>query len=133
MDRSIESHPVRLIPKHPPGRTTRKARGFEAEIAQRHAEGYSFASIRMMLADLGVHVSRATVQREIARLAFHRTPTVGLATTVIAAPATPETDLKQIAPPTRSLSGKNVAEEFVKQHISNPLVRNRSHHEDSRH
>ncbi len=58
---------MRLDPKHPPGRTNRKARAYQSEIARLRAEGYTCDAIRVALADSGVHVSRSTVQREAAR------------------------------------------------------------------
>lgn len=60
--------PVALKPRHGPGRVTRKARAFDAEIARLHSEGYTLNSIREALADAGVIVSTSTVQREVARL-----------------------------------------------------------------
>jgi hypothetical protein len=58
---------TRLTPKHPPGRSSRKARAFEAEISRLYAEGYSCEAIRVALADAGVCVSASTVWREVAR------------------------------------------------------------------
>lgn len=136
---------MQLTPKHPPGRTNRKAREFEAQIGQWHAAGYSFASIRLILADAGVMVSRATVQREIARLAAKRTRPVAVHTPMAIEQAPVRLDaadaLTAHAPhgthpsilPTpsafpkahtsRPLRGKAIADEFVRQHITNPLLR----------
>lgn len=126
---------MKLAPKHPPGRRTRKARVFEAEIRQLRAEGYTFESIRAALADAGVQVSRSTVQREAAREALDvaaegqhgaarnaDTPTKRRPTEPAPAPARAE-----------PLSGKDIAEAFVRSRITNPLIRNRSTDEDSRH
>ena len=60
---------MKLAPKDPPGRSTRRARGFAAEIGQLRAQGYTFEAIREALAEAGVKVSKSTVQREMARLA----------------------------------------------------------------
>jgi hypothetical protein len=126
---------MKLAPKHPPGRRTRKARAFEAEIRQLRGEGYTFEAIRAALADAGVHVSRSTVQREADRQAFDGaaggeegatrnayTPTKRRPSATALAQARAE-----------PLSGKDIAEAFVRNRITNPLIRNRSTDEDSRH
>ena len=126
---------MKLAPKHPPGRQTRKARAFEAEIQQLRAEGYTFEAIRAALADAGVQVSRSTVQREAAKQALDAvaggedgtarnadTPTKRQRSVTAFGPARAE-----------PLSGKDIAEAFVRNRINNPLVRNRSTDEDSRH
>ncbi|MGN6827997.1 helix-turn-helix domain-containing protein [Paucibacter sp. M5-1] len=58
---------LKLMPGEPPGRATRKARQFEAEIARLRAEGYTLAAIRRSLAAAGVEVSLATIRRELKR------------------------------------------------------------------
>jgi hypothetical protein len=126
---------MKLAPKHPPGRRTRKARAFEAEIRQLRAEGYTFESIRTALADAGVHVSRSTVQREAARQAHD-----AAAEADDGAARNTDMPMKRRPPrpalaPARAepLSGKDIAEAFVRNRITNPLIRNRSPDEDSRH
>jgi hypothetical protein len=57
-----------LNPANPPGRQTRKARAFEADIRQLRAQGYTFQAIKETLARSGVLVSKSTVQREAGRL-----------------------------------------------------------------
>jgi len=52
-----------LVPPHPPGRLTRKARAFQAKIAQLRPQGYTLESIRQALAAAGIHVSLSTVGR----------------------------------------------------------------------
>lgn len=56
-----------LIPPHPPGRLTRKARAFETDIAQLRSQGYTLESIRQALAAAGIQVSLSTVWREASR------------------------------------------------------------------
>ena len=126
---------MKLAPKHPPGRRTRKARAFEAEIRQLRAEGYTFEAIRAALADAGVLVSRSTVQREAARQALD-----AATESEDGAACTADTPTKRRSPvptlaPARAepLSGKDIAEAFVRKRITNPLIRNRSSDEDSRH
>ena len=58
---------LKLVPRRPPGRSSRKARAFAGEIRRLRAEGYSFEVIREALADAGVIVSKSTVHREAAR------------------------------------------------------------------
>ena len=130
---------MKLVPKEPPGRSTRKARGFASDMRELRAQGYTFEAIREALAAAGVHVSNATVQREVARLAkdpatalaahsAHRpghelqsavstTETPGFRPPPLASPDSPaEVDLR---------SGKEVAEAFTSSRITNPLVRAR--------
>jgi hypothetical protein len=64
---SGECDPLRLTPRQPPGRISRKARAYTAEVVRLHDLGYSLDAIRDALADAGVKVSRSTVQREVAR------------------------------------------------------------------
>ena len=63
---------IKLVPNEAPGRSSRKARRFATEMRALRAQGYNFEAIRLALASSGVHVSNATVQREVARriLAF---------------------------------------------------------------
>ena len=74
-DRASDGHPVpgapwsgggdmRLAPRQPPGRKTRKARAYASEILRLREAGYSFNAIQEALADVGVKVSRSTVFRE---------------------------------------------------------------------
>ncbi|MGS5087075.1 hypothetical protein ACVC7V_11250 [Hydrogenophaga sp. A37] len=130
---------MKLVPKEPPGRSTRKARGFAPDMRELRAQGYTFEAIREALAAAGVHVSKATVQREVARLAKgsatavaassgfrsgHElqsaetmTGTPALRPPPLASPDSPaEVDLR---------SGKEVAEAFTSSRITNPLVRAR--------
>ena len=130
---------MKLVPKEPPGRSTRKARGFAPDMRELRAQGYTFEAIRGALAAAGVHVSNATVQREVARLAK------GSATAVPASSgarsghelqsAEPMTETPELRkPPLASRdspvdvdlrSGKEVAEAFTSSRITNPLVRAR--------
>jgi hypothetical protein len=125
---------MRLIPTHPPGRSTRKARDFETEIVQLREQGYTLEAIRNALADAGVHVTISTVRREANRAAASqrvipapdapatsaRAPSPSSAATkgVPTAPVTP-----QVLPERRS--GKDVAEVFMRNRITNPLVRSK--------
>lgn len=61
---SAGSGELRLKPRLPPGRTTRKARAYAVEIRRLHELGYTLDAIREALADVGVNVSRSTVWRE---------------------------------------------------------------------
>ena len=58
---------MKLVPADPPGRSSRKARRFAQDMRELRDQGYTFEAIRMALAAVGVHVSNATVQREVAR------------------------------------------------------------------
>lgn len=72
----------RLVPRDAPGRSTRKARAFAAEIGRLHALDYTLEAIREALAGAGVSVSRSTVWREAAR---HRAPRPAKLGTVVRA------------------------------------------------
>lgn len=56
-----------LVPRGAPGRRTRKARAFAAEIGRLYALDYTLEAIREALADAGVSVSTSTVWREAVR------------------------------------------------------------------
>lgn len=135
---------MKLVPKEPPGRSTRKARGFAPDMRELRAQGYTFEAIREALAAAGVHVSNATVQREVARLAkgsataaaassgsrsghelqsaVPMTGTLVLPTPPMATPDSPtEVDLR---------SGKEIAEAFTSSRITNPLALARANAKD---
>jgi hypothetical protein len=61
--KAIAKQPAALTPETPPGRSTRKARGYTGEIAQLRAQGYSLEAIRLALAAAGIEVSLSTVCR----------------------------------------------------------------------
>ena len=83
------------------------------------AQGYTFESIRQALAAVGVHVSNATVQRELARVTPPRAAALpsAVARLIWAGGAPGE---RSAAEP---LTGKEIADAFTSQHISNPLLR----------
>lgn len=118
---------MKLAPKDPPGRSTRRARGFAADIRQLRAQGYTFEAIRQALDEAGVAVSKSTVQREMARQVSHLpASSVGVAEPTVPAPDSmpaPSTPAPAFAIDQRS--GKEIAEAFAKGRINNPLFRNR--------
>lgn len=140
---------MKLIPNEPPGRSTRKARAFAPEMRALRAQGYTFEAIRQALAAAGVHVSNATVQREVARVA--EGPATGAAAhcglgpghesqSALVATETPGFAMSQ---PTQPLppspdrpaevdlrSGREIAEAFASGRITNPLVRARLNPKD---
>lgn len=124
---------MKLAPKDPPGRSTRRARGFAADIWQLRAQGYTFDAIREALAEAGVTVSKSTVQREMARQTS-RPPasSVGVVEPTVTAPNS--RPAPSPAAPAFSLdqrSGKEIAEAFSKGRINNPLARARLKARDS--
>ena len=127
---------MKLEPKRPAGRPNRKALAFEAEIARLRSEGYPCEAIWKALLDAGLALSLSAVKREVARLGKR----TGVARR--SAPATAFTPLQAsafqtpVASPsstTSSPSGKDVAAAWMKDHITNPLVRARIAHESGRH
>jgi hypothetical protein len=120
-----------LVPTQPPGRATRKARAFAADIVQLRAQGYTLEAIRSALAAAGVCVSPSTVWREAKRTVPHpeARPTSsgmpdGLATLPLPA-STPAAAAAAPPVPFRGdrRSGKEIAEEFMRSQITNPLIR----------
>ena len=111
---------MNLVPVRPPGPNARKARAFSSEILQLRAQGYTFEAIREALAAAGIHVSNSTVQREVARAARQR-PTL--------APATASEPIKagavSTSVPPDWQSGRDVAEAYTRNRITNPFVRAR--------
>lgn len=129
---------MKLAPTGPPGRITRKARAFAAEILQLRDQGYTFEAIRAALADAGVHVSSSTVRREATKTAgrvsaMHvvrsaasnplssQTPAPQPESAPAPAPAraTQAMGARNVAKPER---GKETAEAFFSRHHSNPLL-----------
>lgn len=123
-----------LAPTGPPGRRTRKARAFTAEIRQLRDQGYTFEAIRAALAHAGVQVSSSTVRREATKGAArvcmsHAEPT---ATTTPRSPPPPGSQAGAVStaatagPGTAGLAnasrGKASAEAFFSRHHSNPLL-----------
>ncbi|WP_157539038.1 hypothetical protein [Hydrogenophaga flava] len=114
---------MKLVPADPPGRSSRKARHFAQDIRELRDQGYTFEAIRMALAAVGVHVSNATVQREVARAvkglgaASDGRPTTGPAPTPAASCMRTEADPR---------SGREIAEAFTATQNTNPLFRSRS-------
>jgi hypothetical protein len=124
---------MKLAPPGPPGRITRKAREFAAEILELRDQGYTFEAIRAALADAGVHVSSSTVRREAMKTARMVSATHAVRTAAsnplarqppgsqpepATAPATHAMGARSVAKPDR---GKEAAEAFFSRHHSNPL------------
>lgn len=128
---------TKLAPADPPGRRTRKARGYSTEIRQLRARGYTYEAIRAALAAVGVNVSNRTVQREAGK---NRDVDVG-STDAERAPlevnrsrrkpdspdGTGEAEPPQspAAQPVAHRRGKDVAEEFRRSQCVNPLIRSK--------
>lgn len=116
---------MKLAPKDPPGRSTRRARGYAADIGQLRAQGYTFEAIRQALDEAGVKVSKSTVQREMARLAS-TSSSGSVAVTEPSLPVSaPAAAPSPVAPSvlTDLRSGKEIAEAFGSSRINNPLFR----------
>ena len=128
---------MRLTPKHPPGRVNRKARAYEAEIIRLRSEGYTCEAIRAALAEIGVSVSLSTVQREAARYSKGRSLVVAKASSLVSNAALPATSAAPTHPASSPAgdprTGKEIAAAFVNGRYNNPLLRDRSKHESSRH
>jgi len=116
------------------GRITRKARDFEDEIVQLRAQGYTLEAIRQALAGACVQVSISTVRREANR---HAAPLPVAPAARAAAPgALPPLPSQGLAaavapaglvstPPPPERHGKETAEVFMRNRITNPLIRSK--------
>ena len=127
---------MKLVPMQPPGRITRKARNFEAEIVQLRAQGYTLVAIRRALAGAGVQVSISTVRREANRHAAPNPVAAASSNTPgVRPPSPPQASATSVAPAglviTAALpeqrSGKEIAEAFVRNQSTNPLIRAKEH------
>ena len=131
---------MHLTPTLPPGRANRKALAFCAEIQRLRSGGYSFEAIRLALRNVGVEVSRTTVKREAARRTTNASAQPAIAqpaaSTAIPAPCPPSKSAgtPPAAAPVRgdSRSGREIAEAFMKDRISNPFIRERMEDEARR-
>ncbi len=140
---------MKLVPTDPPGRSSRKAKRFAQDMRELRSQGYTFEAIRMALAAVGVHVSNATVQREVARVTkaassgqgaglgvrpdeLPSLPTqsqVSAAPQPTTAPQSPQSpQVASVEPDKRS--GKEIAEAFASSRITNPLARARLNAKD---
>lgn len=134
---------MKLVPTDPPGRSSRKAKRFAQDMRELRSQGYTFEAIRMALAAVGVHVSNATVQREVARAtkAASSAQGVGLGVRPDESPSFPTSQQVSAAPPPTTApqvssvepdmrSGKEIAEAFASSRITNPLARARLNAKD---
>ena len=118
---------MRLTPPAGPRRGYRKARSFHSEIAALRSEGYSCEQIRAALAAAGVVVSKSTMQREISSLSKRPEGRVPPRSTRAPDPVPMPSRLPQTATPSPTQipitkqRGKDIAEAFFKDRITNPL------------
>jgi septum formation inhibitor MinC len=150
--RTLDQHLTRnrtmkLVPTDPPGRSSRKAKRFAQDMRELRAQGYTFEAIRTALAAVGVHVSNATVQREVARAtkAASAAQVSGSGVRPDESPLAFTQQLASAPPPSTATprstqaasveqdmrSGKEIAEAFASSRITNPLARARLHAKDS--
>ncbi|MGY0193908.1 hypothetical protein ACWA7J_02415 [Leptothrix sp. BB-4] len=121
---------MELHPTRPPGRATRKALAYAAEIQRLHGAGHSLEAIRLALGSVGVVVSRSTVYREVVRvrranghpITSSVERRVSLMTSTTLAPVRPLPS--GLTSDTRS--GQAIAEAFMKGRITNPLLQERN-------
>lgn len=127
-----------IEPSEPTGRPNRKARGHLDDIAKLRQRGYSLEAIRRALANAGVAVSKSTVHRE-AKKALSRQATPARVpdeqNRSLTRPDSRDVHLARPANADRedhllvqrmlgaNCHGKDVAEAFMRNRISNPLLR----------
>lgn len=102
---------------------------YASEIGRLRALGYTLEAIREALAEVGIQVSKSTVQREASRQALPGQPLSRERPDSSSDLATGRAGPEPVAShPTASCpdgprSGKEIAEAFVRQRITNPLLR----------
>jgi len=133
-----------LLPTAPPGRTTRKARGFAAEIARLRTQGYTLDAIRQALIDAGIEVSISTVWREARRVdAQTHALAVAVPSPVMVPSRNSEGGLQPpasaaarqqsprlspavaLTPALALCSGKELADIFMSTQVTNPFFRSK--------
>ena len=117
---------MQLQPKRPPGRADRKAGAYASEIVRLRAEGYTYEAIREALAEVGIELSECALRREVRRHEKRTTRAdtdVGPTSTAPAAPplCVPR-PLTTGPPPSKSATGREIAEAFFNANPSNPLL-----------
>jgi hypothetical protein len=108
-----------LQPRCSPGHRSRKARAFAADIQSLRGQGYTLQAIREALADAGVAVSLSTVSREVKRGSSQRTPNLAEQPATLGSTGAPMASIELAS----QRHGKDIAEAFMHEHISNPLFR----------
>ena len=117
-----------------PGRVTRKAREYSQEIRRLRAEGCTFEAIRGALASAGIHVSKTTVIREATRPHDKDVQQIAApaASQLSGAPVRPQTAEDPNVPRSALVAqnascrtAREIAEEFVLTHPTNPLVKSK--------
>jgi hypothetical protein len=121
---------MELHPTRPPGRVTRKALAYAAEIQRLHGAGHSLEAIRLALGSVGVAVSRSTVYREVVRVRGAKVHPIAFPVERRMSPMT-STTVGPVRPLPSSLtsdtrSGQAIAEAFMKGRITNPLLQERN-------
>lgn len=117
---------MQLQPKRPPGRADRKAGAYASEIVRLRDEGYTYEAIREALAEVGIELSECALRREVRRhekLTARAVPDVRPTTPAPAAP--PLSVARPVAtgpPPSKSATGREIAEAFFNANPSNPLL-----------
>lgn len=117
---------MQLQPKRPPGRADRKAGAYACEIVRLRAEDYTYAAIREALAAVGIELSECALRREVRR---HEKRTARAVPDVRPASPAPAALPLSVArpvttgpPPSKSATGREIAEAFFTAHPSNPLL-----------
>ena len=121
---------MELHPTRPPGRVTRKALVYAAEIRRLHGDGHSLEAIRLALRLVGLVVGRSTVYRKVVRVRglSEATTTPSPARHMSLVTSTAAGPVRDVPPnPTSDTrSGQAIAEAFMKGRITNPLLKERT-------
>ena len=116
---------MHLQPKRPPGRADRKAGAYASEIVRLRAEGYTYEAIREALAEVGIELSECALRREVRRHDKQTVRAISDVRPTSPAPAAPPLSVARPLttglPPSKSASGREIAEAFFNANPSNPL------------
>jgi hypothetical protein len=117
---------VTLQPRRPPGHAKRKALAYAGDVLRLRCAGHTYSAIREALQDAGVLVSLSTVRREVLRggppPVLCPTPSMPPAGAAEGdGPGRPER-LAALPPSSAPLRGRAVAEEFMRDRPTSPLV-----------
>ena len=116
---------MQLQPKRPPGRADRKAGAYASETVRLRAEGYTYEAIREALVEVGIELSECALRREVRRHEKRTARAVPDVWPTSPAPAAqPLSVARTVAtgpPPSKSATGREIAEAFFNANPSNPL------------
>ena len=115
-----------LQPRRPPGHAKRKALAYAGDVLRLRCAGHTYSAIREALQDAGVLVSLSTVRREVLRggppPVLSPTPSMPPADAGEGDRPRRRAGVHAVPPSATPLRGRAVAEEFMRDRPTSPLV-----------